>query len=765
MEKLKKVILLSIVLAITAAVFSQTLPSADAKGLSIVGDYKIQERVLLITDQNLYLAGEPVNFYANTFDAALHIPIDFSSILYLEFYDQEKNVVVAQKFHLKKGECINHFTLPRQLNTGYYYIRAYTNYMKNFGASAFFTQKLRIVNPFYKINYQENTDTLKKFGISISPEGGKLLYGINNKIALYSTNLNDSAKVALYNNDLLVAKSNINNGFGIINFTPTPKGRYRIEALNRKKEKATVELTDIKQAGVICKLDSVNGNSAFLRVEALHFNGYPISVYVDNNHLLYKSNSQISSSGALLKIELPAGINKVILKDKDQQLISERLVYIKPQKSFDIHANLNYIKSPSGDSATISVGSNNIDTVKYVVAFNLGNQNTSQRLTDLMEKTIASSSLGFTSDISTLEKLQYFCNDIQSINNYILKFNSAVFTSKLDAVCNYLPEIQNDIVTGHVERINNHTSAPNRLIYLSFVDSISNIVRGQTDSSGKFSAMLPIDNQNDDLVLSVRDSVDKYAISLDNEFYPEFLQTDKAVYYPDSTLKEIIESRMLNIQINDAYSESQKQDKLQRSDVRFYGLPDYVYKVKKYLVPNLAELLTEIVQNTTLVKNGLKTEIRVFLRNEHRIIGDNPLIVLDGIPLLESKNLLLSPTEKLETVKLLCNQFFFGSEVYDGIVDITSKKRAFDLINPDQNSIRTKFSQVITEKEHPKVEELREPFYKSDVCFEMLRDFSRNTLKFKLPYSSGTYSMFVVGFDKNGHWSLVELSSFPKKLQ
>ena len=60
-------------------------------------DFQVQERVLLIIDQDFYLVGETINFFAVTLDAGLQIPIAFSSILYVELYDQDNKVIASKK--------------------------------------------------------------------------------------------------------------------------------------------------------------------------------------------------------------------------------------------------------------------------------------------------------------------------------------------------------------------------------------------------------------------------------------------------------------------------------------------------------------------------------------------------------------------------------------------------------------------------------------------------------------------------------------------
>ena len=754
---LKKYFLFFLFLIIKISVDCQ-----NEHGLQLVTNaenYQIQERVLLTLDQDLYLAGEPVNFCALTFDAALKMPITFSSVLYVELFNQDNNVISTKKILLDHGECVNNLTLPRKLETGYYYVRAYTNYMKNFGPGAFFTKRIKIINPFYRINYLDNTDiSPEEMKINVSAEGGKIVYGVENKIAFHLTKFNDSIHALLYKNDSVAAETNTKNGVGIFCFTPIINNRYRIEATKLKKGKAVVELKDIVQSGVICKLDSVNKRNAYLKVITKHYDKFPISLFVENNTIIYEYSNTISNPDSILKIELPVGLNKIILKNCNQEVVSERLIYMKPKTELEITANFDKQKAHPGDSVTLHINTNVNDSIHYIVALNLGNRNTSPAYTELMESTLFVTSLAsYTGTVSSNE-LQTISGDPEIINDYILKFQNAEKINDKLKIISYLPEISHTIVSGYIRKLSDKSLAINKSIFLSFVDSICWINRSKTDSLGRFFAMIPLDYQGNNLIITIKDTTNNFISKLDEEFYPDFLKVVKEQYYPDSSLKDIIESRMINLQINDAYSEFQKITMTPRPTLRFYGYPDSEYKFKKYLVPNLEEFISEIEQKAIIEKNGKHLNIRVINKTGHGNIGNNPLIIFDGIPLLNTDNIVSIPSEKLESIRIVSKQFFFGSDVFDGIVDITSNTKSFDLVDLDRNSTRILFSPVITGIDKYQTVNSMIPDYISSIYFKNINSASGNEyIGVKLPQNAGKYSLSIVGYTKTGECGSISI--------
>lgn len=728
-------------------------------------DFKIQERVLLTLDQDFYLAGESVNFFALTFDAALQIPIEFSSILYVELFNQDNNVINAKKFLLKRGEGIYYLNIPRQLETGYYYVRAYTNYMKNFGPGAFFTKRIKIVNPFYKIKYSNSAGNRPtEMRLNISAEGGSMLYGIQNKLAFHTSNANDSVLARLYKNDSIVGEVNTQNGFGIFNFTPTVNSNYKIEVVSVNRKKAVVELKNIVHSGVICKLDSLNNSDAYLNVITKNFDRFPLTVFVENNGILYEYTNIITQPETSLKIALPQGINRIIVKTSLHEVVSERLIYVKPDIKLKFTAKLDKPNAFQGDSVTLSIRSNTNDSIQYLVALNLGTSETSPPIQELIESSLFSSSLASLTDTFTASELHYISSNTRNINDYILKYQPAKPINARMEKIDYLPEIVNDIVTGSVRQLSDQSLAIDKSIYLAFIDSICWINRSKTDSFGKFTANVPFDYQGNNLIISVKDSIGSYSIRFDDEFYPDFLNVSKEKYFPDSSLRQTIESRMLNLQVNDAYAELRKEIKPLRSTLRFYGYPDSEYKFKKYVnLPNLEEFILEIVNRATIVKRKKKSFIKVLAKGKNEITGDNPMIIFDGIPIRDVGNLTAISSEKLESIRIVSDKFFFGTDIFDGIIDITSNARSFDLLDLDRNSTRVLFNPVISAKDNYQPQESRMPDYKSSIYFNRINSASGSEdIRMRLPQNSGNYSLYIFGYKKDGEWGVFQISNILK---
>ena len=382
MASLKKALLF--VLFLTQLVLAKGQTEIGLKLITPADDFKTAERVLLVLDQDLYLAGEKVNFFALTFDAALQIPIELSSVLYVELFNQDNNVISAKKYLLKQGEGTYDIDLPRQIETGYYYLRAYTNYMKNFGASAFFTKRIKVVNPFLKAKYPASEAlSAGEMKLNIGAEGGKLIYGIENKLTFRSS-LNEHILVRLYETDSVVSEFDSKSGFGVFNFTPTQGHTYRVEAASANRDKTVVELKKIASSGVVCKLDSVSNQNAYLNIVTRGNEKFPLSLFVENNGLLYKYPREVNTDEALVNMELPAGLNKITVINSALNEVSKRIVYIEPVANLSITAKPFTRQAFPNDSLILNINADSSDSIHYLIAMNLGDSATSPSIQSMI---------------------------------------------------------------------------------------------------------------------------------------------------------------------------------------------------------------------------------------------------------------------------------------------------------------------------------------------------------------------------------------------
>ncbi len=156
---MKKIILYTLFLVFADSILQAQIP-LDDKNMGFVKSLK--EEVIVFTDRDLYLSGEQLWFTAyvvvnNTFQE-----FDLSKIVYLELIDAVKKKTFKGKFEIIEGIAAGSFHVPAEALSGNYFIRAYTQYQRNFPPEVFATKNITIINPEFSLPGQKQIlDTLE----------------------------------------------------------------------------------------------------------------------------------------------------------------------------------------------------------------------------------------------------------------------------------------------------------------------------------------------------------------------------------------------------------------------------------------------------------------------------------------------------------------------------------------------------------------------------------------------------------------------------
>ncbi len=117
------------------------------------------EKVYLQLDKPYYAIGDIIYFKAYTTVGSKHQPSALSKILYVDLINEKDSIKQSLRLPLTAGLSIGNFTLADTLHEGNYRIRAYTQYMRNFGEDYFFDKTISIGNAisntvFTSVNYK-----------------------------------------------------------------------------------------------------------------------------------------------------------------------------------------------------------------------------------------------------------------------------------------------------------------------------------------------------------------------------------------------------------------------------------------------------------------------------------------------------------------------------------------------------------------------------------------------------------------------------------
>jgi len=153
------------------------------------------EKVILFSDRTLYMAGEKILFSAIIQTESKTKAADTSRVLYCEILSQEGKKISGNKYLINNFIASGNITIPNDVITGWYYIRAYTKFMRNSSPASYNYTSIKILNAG-RNEFQATTDE-KNSSISSIGINNQVKTGDSFQISSDKTQYNTRDKVLL----------------------------------------------------------------------------------------------------------------------------------------------------------------------------------------------------------------------------------------------------------------------------------------------------------------------------------------------------------------------------------------------------------------------------------------------------------------------------------------------------------------------------------------------------------------------------------------
>lgn len=310
------------------------------------------EKIYIHTDKPYYSIGDDIWFSLYLVNGITHEKTNKSRIVYVELIDEQNTIVSKKQFYVEDVSVAGDFSIDKTWEEGKYYIRAYTNYMRNQDSDYFFKKEIQI----WKINLEEtivesSEDTskeesyIKNLDVNFFPEGGYLINDINSKIGIKIKNIGDQTIEGIIrnsDNDTITFFRTFDFGLGVVNLTPRPNKTYHA-LVSINNQEFTYELPKALTQGYHLYIEN-KGDEIFVIATSNTPNG------LKGSYLLVHQRGQLVTQVIETKakksytIKLDAntlldGVTTFVLFDNNGHPTAERLVFINNQTN-DVEINL-----------------------------------------------------------------------------------------------------------------------------------------------------------------------------------------------------------------------------------------------------------------------------------------------------------------------------------------------------------------------------------------------------------------------------------------
>jgi len=214
---------------ITTALFSQNNESGDLVKKSFAKYFELpREATYLHLNKSTYIVNENIWFKGYVYNRQIGKAFPETTNIYVGIYDSIGKPVKTSLYLAEEGVFKGHLEVDSTFVSGNYYIKAFTNWMKNFKEKDAHVQKIKILN-----QKPIRTQSVPvKYDIQLLPEGGNLIADTPNVVGVKITNqfgygVPESNIVVFDDQEAQVAQLKVSKfGHGKFNFTPNPERSY-----------------------------------------------------------------------------------------------------------------------------------------------------------------------------------------------------------------------------------------------------------------------------------------------------------------------------------------------------------------------------------------------------------------------------------------------------------------------------------------------------------------------------------------------------------
>jgi len=595
-----------------------------------------REEIYVHTDREEYIAGENVWFAAYLFDRRSSKPSDGSRVVYFEILNAENRPVVQKRISLDKASGSGYMSLSDTLSAGYYTIRAYTNWMKNFLPGNCFSKKLAIYNAISGKNFKRNSNHTGEW--LLETERTKNPSPPISGLTVEISKQNPESVELIINADRNFRSREGNTCYIIVQ-------THGIINIKRK--------ADLNDGRIIIDLPRILLIPGINHITLFNASGKPV-----NEQFIYTPLKETE----LIAVTSPDSINT---RENFLIDITIRGATVQPTGS----QNLSVSIAPPGENAFPDIGEYMIFGSEFGVIPD-----------DFLRSGI---------DNIPAETLDKYLSSIKS--SWI---NWDAIISGDAPKIKYRQESENHYIYGRL--INKNTQKPDgeQYLFLSMPGKIAAFQYALTDINGNFDFTVPLDNRNRDLIIQPEEVERNNTIRIESSFsniYPDIALS------PDTILKETPQSISklgVNYQVMKIY---RSEDLPLKSEPflfnggikRFYGKPDVELLMDDYIkLPVMQEVFFELVPGVFLKKKKTEYEITIADPVENKVFDEPPILLIDGVVIHDPDIIANLDPELVEKIDAVKSRYFVGNYLFHGLVNVITRAGDFSNIPLPDYAVR-----------------------------------------------------------------------------
>jgi hypothetical protein len=173
------------------------------------------------------------------------------------------------------------------------------------------------------------------------------------------------------------------------------------------------------------------------------------------------------------------------------------------------------------------------------------------------------------------------------------------------------------------------------------------------------------------MIVQTNTQVDSvYRVKISSPFSNNFIEANTPALRLSETLADQLVTRSTGMQLENAYFEQLRGRIVPPllDTIPFYGKPDEHYKLDDFTrFPVMEEVMREYVPGILVRKRKQEFYFITLNDNNNSVFRDNPLVMLDGIPIFRINTIMEYDPAKVESLDVITKKYFYGPLSFPGV--------------------------------------------------------------------------------------------------
>jgi len=338
----KSVVFLLLAFLSTTTNAQQTVAERNAKEAFSSQFAAPRESLFLHLNKSVYIKGEDIWFKGYVYNRQEGLPFKETSNLYVGLYDSIGKQISKKLYRVSESFANGNISLDSSMTAGVYYIKASTNWMRNFNDKAPYVQQIKV----YDHNTVQKTSSdfeNKTYDVQFLPEGGTFISGLQNTIGVKCIGENGLGVAMTYGKivnekgEEVASFDSSHRGMASFVLKPLLGETYRAILTFLDGKKGTYLLPKPKREGFNISLIDENINRLLLvfgreKGSDKKYKNQELVLWLSKDGLAKRLNvdfvkEEKYASLVIDKTQIYAGMNTFTLLDEAGRPIIERLYY------------------------------------------------------------------------------------------------------------------------------------------------------------------------------------------------------------------------------------------------------------------------------------------------------------------------------------------------------------------------------------------------------------------------------------------------------